>query len=116
MASQAIRNNKHTRRRCPRFMNPLKHQDKCAIFIWFASTYIASIRVTGSYEMNTIGKGILGALDLLDHVRMSLVNKGVNHSSVENIGICTLGRGRRILMHGVRSIEQFRTTINAELI
>src|ERR1051326_2566591 len=97
-------------------MNPLQHEGKCAIFIWFAATYVASIRVTGSYEMNTIGKGILGALDLLDHVSISLVNKGVNHSSVENIGICTLGRSRRILMHSVGSIEQFRTTINAELI
>ena len=86
-------------------MNPLKHQDKCAIFIWFTATNIASIGVTSSYEMNTIGKGILGPLDLLYHVSMPLVNKSVNHSSVENIGICTLGRSCRILMHGVRSIE-----------
>src|SRR5437588_7103778 len=97
-------------------MNPLKHQDKCAIFIWFAASYVASIRITGSYEMNTIGEGILGALDLLDQVGMSLVNKGVNYCSVENIGICILLPGRWILMHVVRSIEQFRTAINAELI
>src|SRR2546430_9459714 len=97
-------------------MNPLKHQDKCAIFIWFAAAYVASIRVTGSYEMNTIGEGILSTLDLLDHVSMPLVNKGVNYSSVENIGICILVPGRWILMHVVRSVEQFRTTINAELI
>src|SRR3989440_43687 len=97
-------------------MNPLKHEDKCAIFIWFAAAYIASIRVTGRYEMITIGEGILSSLDLLDHVSMPLVNKGVNYSSVENIGICILVPGRWILMHVVRSVEQFRTTINAELI
>src|SRR5438067_10832586 len=97
-------------------MNPLKHQDKCAIFIWFAAAYVASIRVTGSYEMNTVGEGILSTLDLLDHVGMPLVNKGINYSSVENIGICILLPGRRILMHVVRSIEQSRAAINAELI
>src|SRR6266487_4870111 len=97
-------------------MNPLKHQDKCAIFIWFAAAYVASIRVRGSYEVNAIGEGILSTLDLLDHVSMPLVNKGVNHSTVENTGICILVSGRRILMHVVRSVEQFRTTINAELI
>ena len=67
--------------------------------------------------MNAVGKGILGRLDLLDHVGMSLVNKGIDDGSVQDIGILALGRRvLRILVHVVRRIEQFGAAINAELI
>ena len=97
-------------------MNALQQQDKRAVFIWFAAAYVAGIRVTGSYEMDPIGEGILGALHLLDHIGSPLIHKGVNDNSVQNIGICILVFPCRILMHVVSGIEQFSTAIDAEFI
>src|SRR5579859_7663861 len=66
--------------------------------------------------MDAIGESILLCLHLFDDIGTSLVNKGVHDSSLENSGICIVTFSRRILVHIVRGIEQFGTTINTELV
>ena len=66
--------------------------------------------------MNAVGKSISGHMGLFNGVGSSLLNKGVDNSPMERVGVrITTFRGR-IFVHGVNRILQFSATVDTELI
>ena len=68
-------------------MDTLKLQDKCTILIRFAPPYITCVRVASREHVDAIGKCVVCNLRHLDHIGISLFNKGVCNSALKNVGL-----------------------------
>src|SRR5215467_14574757 len=103
-------------------MHPLEQQDQRTIFVWFAASYIAGIRVRCGQQQYSIREWALLDLWLFNHICMTLLNKRIRDHSLHHMCIFTvplhliaalLGR---VFVHDIWYIQQTRAAINTELV